>query len=388
MFVKEIELNNFRLLENTKLSFSKKITILYGLNGQGKTSFLEAIYLLSHAKSFRTAKTKDLLSWRLGTEQDVALKIGGRIETQDGDKLLSFSLHNGQKVLSINNNNVQRFADFYGQLAIVAITPDDEEIITGQAATRRKFIDQLIASVSPVYIDNLLSYQRAVKNKNALLRSYKSLSLGEQEEFKKQILVWNSSIIEHGLIIAKLRRHYVERLKPHFQRYHNFLIQGEIIEKTEIEYESRFIKEGELLSIKDLEQSFDKYYLREIKLQSSLMGVHRDDLNFVINCGNGDNIARTAASKGQVKTFILALKLACCEIIKEENQNKEPPILLLDDIESELDEQRKASFFTLFSDLSSQIFIATTSKTPFLNGISEALEMNVYQGKITHQNNL
>ena len=312
MILEDIEIFNFRLLENIKLSFPKKICVLYGLNGQGKTSLLEAIYLLGHAKSFRLAKTKEFINWQ---SDEQSLLIKGRVRSLLSTKDISYSLVKGKQILLVNDKQVSSFGDYYGKLQVVSIAPDDEEIITGQPAMRRKFIDRLIASVFPEHINNLVSYQKTLKNKSALLKN----SIGINDHvLKEQISVLNALLINSGQQIAKLRNEYTKKIEQHFQNYYRALLREKTVENSAIRYQGKFHHEDRLLSLEEIKILFEKNLSREIEAQNCLLGIQRDDLSFIIDSGCGYCNAKNFASKGQIKTIMLALKLACCEIIKEE----------------------------------------------------------------------
>ena len=226
MRLTSLALHGFRNLEAQQLRFPTKVTYIVGKNGQGKTNLLEAIYLLAHSKSFRTSKAADLT--RCGSEPlastshqaaplSAPLSVLAELETADGHKVVEYRVIEGLKRVLVNEKKVARAIDFFGQVKAIEFTPDDLEICKGSPQCRRNFIDRIISTVDPGYVEHLVHFERALKSKNSLLLEAKRSGLkgGETSSGGGQaIRPWNALLAKHGIKVAERRQKFILELEP------------------------------------------------------------------------------------------------------------------------------------------------------------------------------
>ncbi|MDR2337999.1 MAG: DNA replication and repair protein RecF [Deltaproteobacteria bacterium] len=386
MLIKQITLYNFRGLENQTIEFSKRISIVCGKNGQGKTSLLEAIYLLSQAKSFRSSKLKELLSWAAA---DGVLEVSGLIETILGSKKIKYQLVKNKKKILINDKNIINANEFYGQFQALEFTPNDTRLVSEGSLVRRQFIDRLIAMIDNSFVSESLNYNLALKNRNALiLESLKNK--WKAGDLVKLTAIWDMALIENGLKISQKRQNFIQQFQVLFANVYSLLV-GKTAELVVIKYQGKFFNNSnsQLQSVAELSKKYNECLAQDQKYQTTIFGVHRDKLDIFIKCGNGDfQLTKVAASQGQKKSIALALKISAMHFLQEQNSDGELPVLLLDDVESELDSIRKQALYEIILNTKNQIFISTTEKYDWLNNIlAEAEVIRIEEGKSCLYNN-
>jgi len=342
--LREIALFQFKNYPEKRLVFSKRIIGFTGKNGVGKSNLLDAIHYLGLTKSY-FGKT-DLQSVHFGQQ---GFRIQGLFEKNgEIDEVSCIYRENGKKEITINGNILPRNSEHIGQYPIVLIAPDDIQLITGESRDRRVFIDQLISQLDTSYLHHLLSYNRLLQHRNALLKEMAAKRL-----FEDPLLdVLDQQLVPHGLLIFKKRKKILEELIPIAKEIYEHLASSP--EKTDTEllglfYKSELEKTGfsELLK---MSRSKDLY------LQRTTKGVHRDDLE----CLFQDHPFKQIASQGQRKSLLFSLKLAALQLL--DNNHSNPPLLLLDDFFEKLDDSRIENLLQLVcNQVRSQVFLSHTS---------------------------
>lgn len=359
MFLERLIIKNFRNLNELELNFDRMINIFVGENGAGKTNFLEAIYFLAILKSFRTNQDKQLV--KFGEKR---FFLNSKILKKDTAIDINVLFDSNQKKVKVNNKILTKIIDLIGQLIVVAFTPEDLEIVKGSPAIRRRFIDIELSQVSPIYLYHLQRYLKILKHRNQTLSALKRNGTVDIKELE----AWDDQLVEVGSQIISKRKELISKLNPLVEEIYPQISAGK--EKMKIEYKPCVIEEKFREKLKERQK-------QEIQQEVTLVGPHRDDISFYIN----DVEARYFASQGQQRTITICLKLA--ELQNIHLQTDEFPILLLDDVTSELDKNRRDSLLK-FIGADNQIFITTTD----LNGLDSAFVkkaclFNVKQGKVT-----
>lgn len=344
MLLKYLRMYNFRNYNNFELHSNPNITVIYGKNGSGKTNILEAVHFSCFARSQRTRQDKDLI--RIG-ENEAAVAV----ETirNDGNHSVNIQLQGIsklQKTPFVHGKRVDRISEIFGHCSCVLFAPEDTGLIKGGPQERRRFADMQISQIDRVYLNQLSMYINAMRNRNALLKIKKD----RQESFNDpHIDIWEDIMSREGLRITESREKFFEEL--------NSLV-GSI-------YQNLSVNNGERLKIEyisSIRRSSDNYSLilrqsriNDMKRGGAYIGPHKDDLYFYLN----GNDMRDYASQGQIRTAVLAVKLAMIQII--DRTMGEKPILLLDDVFSELDTRRRAALMEYISNI--QSFITCTDKS-------------------------
>ena len=360
-----------------KLSFSDRVSLIVGSNGQGKTSLLEAVFFLAHAKSFRTKTLKELSS--LGSEETI---VEGSIDTADGTKSICCKLLGGSRQVYLNGSRVREASSFYGQLVCIEFTPDHLQIVKGQPTLRRTFLDRILAMTDTSYVDNLVAYQRALKNRNAVLKNLHFKPAG------KDLLPWESLLTEHGRIVAEKRLELVFKLKEASTSNYRFFLskndsdwEEQNSESIDYELKGDFIKDGAVMSLDEILAAYEQQREKDIRRKSTSFGSHRDDIVFYLARGPKRYPARKLASQGQARCIALSLTLSAAEYL--EHMLSESPIILLDDVISELDRYRRAALFKLLQGLSRQILItATEAENSLLKDLGDPALIEMSEGRI------
>ena len=321
MKVKSLSVTNFRNYEKERITFSNDTNVIYGNNAQGKTNLLEAIYLFSHGKSHRTKSDTELI--RFG-EEFARLELEFCDAGRDYRAVMQI-LQNGKKNVKINNVPITKLSMLMRYLNVVMFSPEDLEIIKGAPQIRRRFLDEAISQLYPVYLKSLISYHKNLMQKNSLLKKLKFS--GKTDD--AMLSVWNEQIAEDGSQIMQFRKDFTESLTEFAKEIHHN-ISGE---NLNLLYTPSI--ECDIISKESFLNKLEAVKVREIENGSSLYGIQRDDLRFFIN----EKEVKTFASQGQQRTTVLSLKMAQMENINF--VRGEYPVLLLDDIMSELDISRR-----------------------------------------------
>ncbi len=340
MHIEDISVVNFKNLKDIQVAFSPKLNCLIGNNGAGKTNMLDAVYYLSFCKSFFNAVDQLNIN-----HQENYFMLNANYKRGESNETITCGLQQGYKKQFKRNTKVyKKLAEHIGLLPLVMITPSDDNLILGGSDERRKFMDGVISQYNQSYLDDLLKYNRALLQRNNLLKQFASERFFDDELLE----IWNSQLVEIGSRIHKERMAFVERLVPVFQKYYTFISQGNeqvgLVHQSDL-YEHNF------------EELLHNVLHKDRVVQYTTAGIHKDDLALNI----GDYPIKKLGSQGQKKTYLVALKLAQFNFIKEISGLK--PILLLDDIFDKLDQQRVEQIIKVVSGNEfGQIFITDTNR--------------------------
>lgn len=316
MRLTDLTILNYKNIAEAELHFSPKLNCFIGDNGEGKTNVLDAIHFLSFCRSY--SSNSDLPSVRHGCE---VMSLHGLYEREDGTKEdIHIGLKPGQKKIVRRGKKVyQRMSEHIGLIPLVMVSPADQILVSGGSEERRRFIDMVICQYDPAYIESLLRYNKALQQRNAMLKQ-------EQEPNPEIISLWEMQMAHEGDYIYKKRSEYITRLEPIFQQFYNRISLGH--EKVELHYVSH-CQRGPLLEQLTSQRHKDR------AVGYSLHGIHKDDMEMLLN---GYSVRREG-SQGQNKTFLIALKLAQFDFLSRTG-TQTTPLLLLDDIFDKLDARR------------------------------------------------
>ncbi len=351
MKITKLCLNNFRNYTNTTVEFDDGVNFVVGKNAQGKTNLLESLYLMSVGKSPKNSKEKQLIKF----EQDKA-KIEVDFKTNAGNKTITMFLDKAnKKAIKINSLNILKLTELVGILSVVYFSPDEMKLIKEVPEDRRNFLDVSISQFDKPYLYNLLRYDKVLKQRNAILKS-----LNSNQTKIEQLKLFTPQLIDIAEKIIEKRIEFIEKLKFFAKNIHKLIT---IDESLDISYS---YQKQENLSIKqDLQNQFDKALNKELELGYTCVGPHRDDMIFKIN--NLD--CRQFASQGQQRTVALVVKLSLMEVIKQEIG--EYPVLLLDDVLSELDDDRQNRLLNLTKEYQTLITCTALPRINFKANIIE-----------------
>ena len=338
MFLEKLSILNFKNYNEAQLEFSEKINCFLGNNGEGKTNLLDAIYYLSFCKSFFNPIDSQNIKHDLPF-----FVVEGFYNKNNKEEVIYCGLKKGQKKqFKRNKKNYDRLADHIGKIPLVIITPIDILLIIDGSDVRRKFIDGIISQYDKSYLNNLLSYNKALNHRNLLLKSFWLNRNFDQETLD----VWDEQLVQYGNLIYQARNNFIKKFTPIFQNYYTTLSGDK--EKVELEYRSQ-LNDGSFGKL--LEDNIDKDRANHY----SNIGIHKDDLVFKL----GEMPLKKFGSQGQQKTYLLALKLAQAELIQEISETK--VIILLDDIYDKLDGDRMNQLLNIVGDGKfGQVFITDT----------------------------
>lgn len=338
MFLKKIILSDFRNYDKLELNFNENVNLITGKNAQGKTNLLESIYVLSFAKSFRTNKESEMILFN----KEFA-KIKGFCSKGDEDLDVEILYNKSGKFIKINGKKITRNIELLNNVYIVIFSPEDLKIVKEEPDKRRKFIDRELSLIKPVYYSYLVKYKKILQHRNALLK----------ENFidKGLLEVMDYELVNYGTQIMLYRNIFIEKLNKISGNLH-FNITNQK-ESLELYYEPNIQFSNDLdIQKKIFLQKLIENREKDFKRRTSTSGPHKDDLKIIVNHID----VRHFGSQGQQRTAALSLKLAEIQLIKEET--KENPILLLDDVLSELDQERQSFLINALRDV--QLFITTT----------------------------
>jgi len=340
MYLKDLSLINFKNYSQTELNFSPKINCFIGSNGIGKTNLLDAIYYLSMCKSY----LNPVDSQNVRYDEEFFVLQGDYFLNDKHENIYCGLKKNKKKQFKRNKKEYQKLSDHIGLLPVVMISPTDNSLILEGSEERRKFMDSVISQYDKVYLDNLIRYNRALVQRNKLLKDFY-----QQRTFDEDTLeIWDEQLIVLGEKIYNVRVKFVEELIPIFQEYYTRISGNQ--EKVELIYDSK-LHEGDFRDILKSAQEKDRV------VQHTSVGVHKDDL--ILNLEK--HPIKKAGSQGQQKTFLVSLKLAQFDFIKLISGFK--PILLLDDIFDKFDRNRVRQIIELVAENHfGQIFVTDTSQ--------------------------
>lgn len=361
MKIKSLRLKDYRNYNLLKLDFDAAANIFYGDNAQGKTNILEAVYLSGITKSHRRAKDRDLI--RFGKEE-------AHIETVVEKKGIEYQLDmhlkkNSPKGIAVNKIPIRKASELFGIVNLVFFSPEDLNIIKNGPSERRRFVDMELSQLDRVYLSDLYNYNRVVNQRNHLLKGGR-----DSGNIVDTLDIWDLQLIQYGNKIIERRKEFIKQVNEIISSVHKKLTGSK--EDIQLIYEP---SNGNLT----LEQTLIKNRERDMRIKSTSVGPHRDDICFM----SGDLDIRRFGSQGQQRTAALSLKLSEIELVKQ--AIKDTPVLLLDDVLSELDKHRQNYLLDSINDI--QTLITCTGVEDFVNHrFSINKVFHVRDGQVTDEN--
>ena len=341
MIIKSIELADYRNYDTLTMEFSPGTNILYGDNAQGKTNILEAIYVSATTKSHKGSKDKDIINF----DKEEA-HIRTYIEKDGAESRIDMHLRrNKSKGLAVDGQRLKKAADLIGMCNVVFFSPEDLGIIKNGPSERRRFVDMELCQLDSFYFYNLSNYNKIVEQRNSLLKD-----MFYNPQLKDTLNIWDMQLVSYGSKIIERRKLFVEQLNEIIGDIHNSLSGGR--ERIRVQYEPD-------VEIEEFEKKLSSNQERDIKSKMTTVGPHRDDFSFLI----GDIDIRKFGSQGQQRTAALSLKLSEIELVKK--ITKDTPVLLLDDVLSELDSNRQNYLLNSIGEI--QTIITCTGLEEFVN---------------------
>ena len=341
MILDNLKLRCYRNLVGVDIAWNKHFNVIYGQNAQGKTNLLEAIYLLGHLKSFRGARGQELINHTAETAW-----VGAVVSKSGVTHQLEIGLQKNGRNPRVDGKTVQKLSQFLGYLRTVLFTPEELSNIKGFPAGRRALLDRAILQTDPAYLDRVQEYDRILRQRNQLLK---------KQANETELTPWTQGLVRTGSRIRYDRKVYLKRFLPLLRQVYKEITGG--IESAGLNYS---IEQNSLEELTvQLADAFQRLASREKKMGVTLAGPHRDDLDFLVD----ERSLRSFGSQGQQRSFLLAFKAA--QVMDLEEHHKEPPVLLLDDLASELDSRRQAGFFNFLLQRRGQVFL-TSAQQPLL----------------------
>lgn len=364
MKIKSLKLKNFRNYELLQLDFDASTNIFYGNNAQGKTNILEAVYLSGTTKSHRGTKDRDLIKFG-ENESHIEVVVEKNNASYQVDMHLKKSSPKG---IAINKLPIRKASELFGIINIVFFSPEDLNIIKNGPSERRRFIDLELSQLDKIYLNHLSNYNRIVNQRNHLLKDIRDA--GRQEGLVQTLDIWELQLIQYGNEIIERRKKFIYEINKIISNIHYKLTGGK--EHIELVYEP---SNGSL----SLEQALKKNREKDLRIRSTSVGPHRDDICFMAD----DLDIRRFGSQGQQRTAALSLKLAEIELVKKVIHDT--PILLLDDVLSELDKYRQNYLLDSIHDI--QTLITCTGVDEFVNHrFSINKVFHVFSGQVAKEN--
>lgn len=349
MYLKSISLVNFKNFEEAEIAFSPRINCFVGNNGVGKTNLLDAIHYLCLCKSyFNPVDTQNIRY-----DNDFAVIQGVFLNDNKSNEIYCGIHRNKNKVFKCNKKEYEKLAHHIGSFPVVMISPQDSSLIMDGSEERRRFLNSVIAQYSKTYLEDVIAYNHVLAQRNKLLKDF-----GWQRKFDEEMLsVYDGQMLAHAEGIFEQRTLFTEKMIPIFRNYYHQIAPDN--EEVDLQYQSQ-------LTDHDFEKLLKDSREKDRIMQYTTQGIHKDDLNLKLN---GHALKKTG-SQGQQKTFLVTLKLAQFDFIKDMNQAK--PILLLDDVFDKFDDQRVRQIIRLVSDQHfGQIFITHTDEAKMKSILEE-----------------
>lgn len=361
MIIQSMELKNYRNYENLNIQFDQNTNIFYGDNAQGKTNLLEAVYVSGTTKSHKGSKDREII--RFGeTEAHICVNVLKK------DSKYKIDLHlkkNKAKGIAINGIPIKKASELFGIVNMVFFSPEDLNMIKNGPSERRRFLNLELSQLDKVYLYHLMNYNRVINQRNTLLKE-----AFFREDLRDTLSVWDEQLIHLGIPVIERRQQFIEKLNEIVYQIH-YQLTGKK-EKIKIVYEP-------CVTVDQFEQQLALAREKDLKLKTTSVGPHRDDINFLVD----DVDIRKYGSQGQQRTAALSLKLAEIELVKRTIHDT--PILLLDDVLSELDSKRQTYLLEQIHNI--QTLISCTGLDEF---ISNRFPLNkifrVIEGKVTVEN--
>lgn len=340
MYIQDLSLVNFKNFEHAEFKFSEGLNCFIGNNGAGKTNLIDAIYYLSFCKSFLNS----IDGQNIRFEQEFFM-VQGKYSRLDSEETIYCGLkRNQKKIFKRNQKEYKKLSEHIGLIPLIIVTPSDTNLISGGSEERRRFVDSVISQYDSVYLENLIRYNRALQQRNNLLKQFAGRNAFQSDSLE----VWDEQLVRYGVQIHASRTSFVEKLQPVFQKYYELISGGK---------ETVGLKLQSELYDADFDRLLKLSVNKDRMLQYTTSGIHKDDFDFTLS---GYPI-RKFGSQGQKKTYLVALKLAQFDFMKEISGLT--PILLLDDIFDKLDKNRVEQIVKLVADDHfGQIFITDTNR--------------------------
>ena len=361
MIIKKLSIKNFRNYDSLNLVLSKKINIIFGENGVGKTNLLESIYLLAMTKSHRSFLDNSLIK----KEKDFS-NVKGDFEI--GNILYKFEidLSDNKKIIKKDNNEIKKLSDYLSNINIIIFYPDDLQIIKGSPIERRNYLDLELSQIFNNYIEVLNKYNKILKMRNNYLKNNVKFDINYFD-------IITDHLIDYALLLTKLRKKFINKINEKCAKiYKNLTGIDEFNIKYISNYEDKLNKEEIKIMYKEIES-------QELKYNVTLIGPQKDDLEFYI----GDKNIKLFGSQGQQRMAVLAIKLAELEIIKD--TKNEYPILLLDDVLSELDIEKRNKLLSYIKNNYQVIITTTDLKNIDENILNKSKKIHIENGKIVRK---
>lgn len=361
MIIESLELKNYRNYDELHMQFSSGTNILYGDNAQGKTNILESIYVCCTTKSHRGSKDKELIHFG---EEESHIKM--TVRKQDVPYRIDMHLKkNKAKGVAINGIPIRKASELFGIVNVVFFSPEDLNLIKNGPAERRKFIDLELCQLNKLYVHALVSYNRILQQRNKLLKE-----LFFHQEYEETLDIWDMQLVQYGSEVIQYRKEFIAQLNEIIYDIHLRLSGGK--EKLKVIYVPS-------ASAENLNEQIRSSRQQDMRQKTTLVGPHRDDIGFFM--GNMD--IRKFGSQGQQRTAALSLKLAEIELVKK--LVKDYPILLLDDVLSELDGSRQNQLLTAIEHI--QTMITCTGLEDFVSNRFKIDRLyHVAEGTVTNEN--
>lgn len=329
MYIQELALNQFRNYDQVHIKLDKGINIFKGDNAQGKTNVLEAIYLCATARSHRTSQEKEVIKWN-----EEAAHITIDVQKRTFNDKIDFHLTQKGKAVAINKLPIAKLGELFGTLTVVMFSPEDLQLIKKSPKERRRFIDIELCQFNKLYYYALKQYYKVLKQRNNALKQY------AHKPDSEMLDIWDMQYVEYAKEVIERRSDFIKEINEVAKKIHSDISGGK--EDLEVVYEPNVMASG-------IEEKVARYRQKDIMTQSSSVGPHRDDLKFLIN---GMDV-KVYGSQGQQRTVVLSMKLAELRLMQE--NLGEAPILLLDDVLSELDDNRQRYLFSYTENIQTLI---------------------------------
>ena len=376
MYFKKIKLKNYRNFSDLSIEFDPNLNIFIGNNAQGKTNLLEGINFIVKGSSYRTKEDKEVINWN-----NKSAYLFGEVNKDDENIQVALALEKKSenfyknkliKIIKINQN-IQKKTALNKEFKGVVFSPEHLQIIKGAPSLRRKFLDEQISQIYPLYHRYLSEYYRILGHRNNILK--KEIN---QKKKREQLIIWDPRLIERGSFLILTRIKFIKKINCLAHKFHQKITKEK--ENIVLTYQSNILKnQEESISLinKKFKDKLEEYIEKEIEQRATLLGPHRDDFSVYIN---GFNVA-SYGSQGQQRTAILSLKLSELELIKEKEGVY--PIFFLDDVMSELDEDRRHFLLGLIIDKKVQTFITSINLDYFNSGIKvKSRIFKIEEGKV------
>jgi len=342
MFLMNLVISNFRNYQNAEVDLSPSFNVIRGLNAQGKTNFLESIYLICLGRSFRAAKNQDLL--RSDSESFHVKAVICHDNGIDRKVVVSY-VRDGRKEISIDRKRVTSHSKIFGEFPVVIMAPDEFKVTAGRPSERRRFLDILLSQISLSYLSNLQEYTKILKQRNSILQRIK-----EGTKISDSVIEpWTDRLVETGAVVFNYRLAFLKEFSKIVNKCYQQLSQTQDVVDISIE-STIYNNEGN--SIQTFKDRIKEKRAKEFALGTTVVGPHRDDLVFTIN----EMDLRKYGSRGEHKSMLVALKLA--EFRHLRDKKNETPVLLLDDCHSELDNNREQGVLDILDGVG-QVFMTS-----------------------------